>query len=168
MCAVLQQRVKNTWQPLDFSKKLNPAQQKYRAYARELLTIYETVKQFRHMLEARNFIFTEHKPITYAFQQKRDKCSRQQFDHLHFAAQFTTDMWHISGEDNVVANALSRVESAGQRRRTPKTPGINHRPAARETTNLRYHGLHPLRHACREISTVRSSSPSAPSVPVRP
>jgi hypothetical protein len=30
MCAVLQQRVKNAWQPLVFfSKKLNPSQQKY-------------------------------------------------------------------------------------------------------------------------------------------
>jgi hypothetical protein len=33
MDAVLQQRVKNAWQPLAFfSKKLNPAQQKYSAY----------------------------------------------------------------------------------------------------------------------------------------
>jgi cleavage and polyadenylation specificity factor subunit 1 len=51
MDAVLQQRVKNAWQPLTFSKKLNPAQQKYSAYNRELLAIYEAVKQFRHMLE---------------------------------------------------------------------------------------------------------------------
>jgi hypothetical protein len=69
--AVLQQRVKNAWQPVAFfSKKLNPVQQKYNAYDRELLA----VKHFRHTLEARHFtIFTDHKPITYAFQQKRDK-----------------------------------------------------------------------------------------------
>jgi hypothetical protein len=49
---VLQQRVDNAWQPLAFiSKKLNPAQQKYNAYDRELLAIYEAVKHFRHMLE---------------------------------------------------------------------------------------------------------------------
>jgi hypothetical protein len=59
-----------------FSKKLNPAQQKYSAYDRELLAVYEAVKHFRHMLEARHFIiFADHKPITYGFQQKRDKCS---------------------------------------------------------------------------------------------
>jgi cleavage and polyadenylation specificity factor subunit 1 len=64
------------------------------------------------MLEARHFIiFTDHKPITYAFQQKRDKCSPRQFNHLDFIAQFTTDIRHISGEDKVVAVALSRVES---------------------------------------------------------
>jgi cleavage and polyadenylation specificity factor subunit 1 len=77
MGAALQQRVQHAWQLLAFfSKKLSPAQQKYSAYDRELLEIYEAVKHFRHMLEARHFIiFTDHKPITYAFQQKRDKCS---------------------------------------------------------------------------------------------
>jgi cleavage and polyadenylation specificity factor subunit 1 len=113
MGAVLQQRIDNVWQPLAFfSRKLNPAQQKYRAYDRELLAVYEAVKHFRHMLKARHFvIFTDHKPITYSFQQKRDKCSPRQFNHLDFVAQFTTDVRHISGQDNVVADALSRVES---------------------------------------------------------
>jgi cleavage and polyadenylation specificity factor subunit 1 len=32
-------------------------------------------------------------------------------NHLDFIAQFTTDIRHISGEDNVVADALSRIES---------------------------------------------------------
>jgi cleavage and polyadenylation specificity factor subunit 1 len=75
MGAVLQQHVNNAWWLLTFfSKKLNPAQQKYSAYDRELLAIYEAVKHFCHILEARHFtIFTNHKSITYAFQQKRDK-----------------------------------------------------------------------------------------------
>jgi cleavage and polyadenylation specificity factor subunit 1 len=113
MGAVLLQCVDNAWQhPGFFSKKLNPAQQKYNAYDLELLAVYEAVKHFRHMLETRHFtIFTDHKPITYAFQQKRDKCSPRQFNHLDFIAQFTTDVRHISGQDNVVADTLSRVES---------------------------------------------------------
>jgi hypothetical protein len=93
-------------------KELNPAQQKYSAYDQELLAIYEAVKHFRHMLEAHHFtILTDHKPITYAFRQKRDKCSPRQFNHLDFVAQFTTDIRHISGKDNVVADALSHIES---------------------------------------------------------
>jgi hypothetical protein len=64
------------------------------------------------MLEARHFIiFTDNKSITYAFQQKRDKCLSRQFNHLDFIAQFNTDVRHISGQDNVVADALSQVES---------------------------------------------------------
>jgi hypothetical protein len=64
------------------------------------------------MLEARHFtIFTAHKLITYAFEQKRNKCSQWRFNHLDFIAQFTIDIRHISGQGNVVADLLSRVES---------------------------------------------------------
>ena len=82
MGAVLQQRKQDSWQPQAFfSKKMSTAQQKYSAYDRELLAIYEAVKHFRHMLEARHFmIFTDHKPLTYAFTQRRDKCSPRQFN----------------------------------------------------------------------------------------
>jgi hypothetical protein len=42
------------------------------------------------MLKARYFIiFIDHKPITYAFQQKQDKCSQRQFNHFDIVAQFT-------------------------------------------------------------------------------
>jgi hypothetical protein len=52
MGAVLQQCVDNAWQPpAFFSKKPNPAQQKYSAYDRNLLAVYVAVKHFRHMLE---------------------------------------------------------------------------------------------------------------------
>jgi cleavage and polyadenylation specificity factor subunit 1 len=108
MGAVLQQRVKNVWQPLAFFQiKLNAAQQKYSAYDRELLSFYEAVKHFRHMLEPRHFIVF----IIYSFQQNRDKCLPRQFNHLDFISQFTTDTRHISGQDNVVIDALYRVES---------------------------------------------------------
>jgi hypothetical protein len=62
MGTVLQQHVHNAWQPLAFfSRKLNPAQQKYQ----ELLAVYKAVRYFRHMLEACHFtIFTDHKPLS--------------------------------------------------------------------------------------------------------
>ncbi|GBN20567.1 Transposon Ty3-I Gag-Pol polyprotein [Araneus ventricosus] len=56
-------------------------------------------------------ILTDHKPITYAFSQKIEKLSPRQINHLNFIAQFTVDIKHISGKDNVVADALSRIES---------------------------------------------------------
>jgi hypothetical protein len=113
MGAVLQQRNHNASQPLAFfSKKMSTAQQKYSAYDRELLAIYEAVKHFRHMLEARHFvIFTDHKPLAYAFNQKGDKCSPRQFNHLDYISQFTSDIRHISGQENAVDDALSRVEA---------------------------------------------------------
>jgi len=63
------------------------------------------------MLDARHFIvLTDHKPFTFAFHQKRDKCSPRQFNQLEFISQFPTDIRHISGQDNIVADTLSRVE----------------------------------------------------------
>lgn len=111
--AVVQQRNGEDWQPLAFmSKKLNPAQRKYSPYDRELLAIYLAIKYYRHLLEGRKFtVYTDHKPITYAFRQDPLRSSPRQTRHLEFIAQFTTDIQHISGKENVVADTLSRVES---------------------------------------------------------
>jgi hypothetical protein len=107
--AVLQQRVDDTWQPLGFvSVSLNPAQRKCSAYDRELLIMYTAVKKFRYAVEGRCFIiYTDHKPLTYAFNQNPDKSSPRQFRHLDYRGQFTTDIRHIRGEDYNVADALS-------------------------------------------------------------
>jgi len=111
--ATLQQRVSDACQPLVFySHKLSPTQQKYSPYDPERLAVNEAIKYFRHMVEGRHFvIFTDHKPLTYAFRQRRDKCSPRQFRHLEFIGQSSTDFTHVSGQDNVVADALSRANS---------------------------------------------------------
>lgn len=111
--AALQQRRQDSWQPLGFfSRKLSPAQTKYSTYDRELLAIHEGIKYFRYMLEARTFkVFTDHKPITFAFTTSRDNCSPRQHRYFDFISQFTTDINHITGSDNVVADAFSRLES---------------------------------------------------------
>ena len=110
--AVLQQQVSGVWQPLEFySKKLSPAEKNYGAYDRELLAMYSAVKHFRHMVEAREFcIYTDHKPLTYAFKQKSQPSTPRQVRHLDFIGQFCSDIRHIAGDDNVVADALSRVD----------------------------------------------------------
>lgn len=111
--ASLSQIVKQELQPLAFfSRKLSQTEKKYSAYDRELLAAYAAIKHFRHMLEARNFtLFTDHKPLTYAFQQRSDKCSPRQARQLDFISQFTTDIQHIKGSDNIVADVLSRIDS---------------------------------------------------------
>ncbi|XP_029162232.1 uncharacterized protein K02A2.6-like [Nylanderia fulva] len=63
------------------------------------------------MVEARTFtIYTDHKPIIYAFRQKPEKSTPRQFRYLDFIGQFTTDIRHVAGVENVVADALSRIE----------------------------------------------------------
>ncbi|KAG7196994.1 hypothetical protein KM043_017530 [Ampulex compressa] len=114
--ATLQQRVGDTWQPLAFfARTLTGAERKYSAYDRELLAAYAAVKRFRHSVEGRPFImYTDHKPLTFAFRQRHDKCSPRQFRHLDYIGQFTTDIRHILGKENIVADALSRIETIAQ------------------------------------------------------
>ncbi|GFW34057.1 integrase catalytic domain-containing protein [Trichonephila clavipes] len=64
------------------------------------------------MLEARDFtVFTDHKPLIYAFRQKSDKCSPRQIRQLDFISQFNTNIVHIPGSDNIAADVLSRVSA---------------------------------------------------------
>lgn len=110
--AVLQQFKDGHWQPLAFfSRKLSPCQSKYSPYDRELLAIYESIKHFRYMLEGLDFtIYTDHKPLCYAFHQRKTNCSPRQFRHLDLISQFSTNIQHISGKQNVVADTLSRID----------------------------------------------------------
>lgn len=112
--SVLQQRVANVWQPLGyFSKKFSDAQQRYSTYDRELLSIYMAVKHFRKMFEGRELvIYTDHKPLTFAIAKPpSDNDTPRRTRQLLFISEFTTDIRHISGKNNVVADALSRIET---------------------------------------------------------
>ena len=84
------------------------AERKYSAFDRELLALYLSVKHFRATLEGRSFtIFMDHKPLCGAMSSAVEKSPRQT-RHLSFVAEFCTDIRHVSGESNVVADALSR------------------------------------------------------------
>ncbi|GFV75378.1 retrovirus-related Pol polyprotein from transposon 17.6 [Trichonephila clavipes] len=109
----LHQVVDSELQPLAFfPRKLTSSEKSYSAYDRELLAIYSAIRHFRYMLEARDFtVFTDHKPLTYAFRQKSDKCSPRQIRQLDFISQFTTNIVHIPGSDNIAADVLSRVSA---------------------------------------------------------
>ena len=111
MGAVLEQWNNGTWEALGFfSKKFNDAQRNYSTYDRELLAIYNGIKFFRHMVEGRPLkIKTDHKPLTFAFDQKPEKASPRQLRQLDFISQFSTDIVYIAGENNVTADALSRI-----------------------------------------------------------
>jgi hypothetical protein len=49
--------------------------------------------------------------LTYALKASSDKYSPREIRHLDFISQFSTDIRHISGMDNVVADALSRLNN---------------------------------------------------------
>ena len=108
----LEQRHGQTWKPIAFfSRKLSPAESKYSAFDRELLGLYSAIGHFRQFLEGRPFTaYTDHKPLTTALASLTDRSPRQT-RHLTFISEFTSDIQHVSGKANVVADALSRVSA---------------------------------------------------------
>lgn len=111
--AVLHQIVDGRAQPLGFfSKKFDKAQLRYSTYDRELTAMYLAVRHFKFMLEGRKcHIYTDHKPITFAFRQNLDKATDRQARQLDYIGQITTDIRHVIGQENVTADLLSRIEA---------------------------------------------------------
>ena len=73
--------------------------------------MYSAVKHFAYFIEGRKFhIYTDHKPLTFAFASSSERWTSRQRRHLAFIAEYTTDVRHVHGRDNAVADALSRVE----------------------------------------------------------
>ena len=109
--AVLQQFVDDSWVPLAFfSQKLPPPEKKYSAFDRELLALYLGIRHFRYFLEGRQFIaFTDHKPLTFSMSKMAEPWSNRQQRQLSYISEFTTDIRHVQGKDNVVADTLSRA-----------------------------------------------------------
>jgi len=108
--AVLEQRHGQKWVPLEFfSKKLSPTERRYSTFDRELLSVYLAVRHFRWMLTSAVFtIFTDHKPLIHAIHKDGEPWSPRQARHLSYISEFSTDLQHLPGKDNPVADALSR------------------------------------------------------------
>ena len=95
--AVLQQYVNDQWCPIAyFSRQLQPPEKKYSTFDRELLAVYLAIN-------------TDHKPLTYSLLCSSDRYTPRQIRQLDYISQFTTNIQHVSGNDNPVADALSRV-----------------------------------------------------------
>ena len=88
-----------------YSRKLNPAQTRYTTTERELLSIVETLKEFRNILLGQQIIVhTDHENLTYK-KFVSDRVMRWRL----FIEEYSPDLRYIKGEDNVVADALSRL-----------------------------------------------------------
>jgi len=93
--------------PLAFySRKMNKAQQNYTTGEQELLSIVETLKEFRNILLGQKVIIhTDHKNIVYG-NLSNDRIVRWRL----LLEEFGPEYRHIAGKDNVVADALSRLD----------------------------------------------------------
>ena len=89
-----------------YSRKLNPAQTRYTTTERELLSIVETLKEFRNILLGQQIkVFTDHKNLIY----KKFNTERVMRWRL-LLEEFSPEITYIKGPHNVVADALSRLE----------------------------------------------------------
>ena len=89
-----------------YSRKLNPAQTRYTTTERELLSIVETLKEFRSILLGQEIeVFTDHQNLTYKnFNTERVMRWRLILE------EFNPKLTYIKGERNIVADALSRLD----------------------------------------------------------
>ena len=89
-----------------YSRKLNPAQTRYTTTERELLSIVETLKEFRNILIGQRIrVYTDHKNLTY----KQFNTERVMRWHL-IIEEYAPELIYIQGEHNIVADALSRLD----------------------------------------------------------
>ena len=91
-----------------YSRKLNPAQTKYTTTEQELLSIVETLKEFRTILLGQQLIIhTDHKNLVYK-SLTSDRVLRWRL----YIEEYSPDIRYIKGEKNVVADALSRLDKS--------------------------------------------------------
>ena len=89
-----------------YSRKLNPAQVNYTTTERELLSIVETLKEFRNILLGQQIkVYTDHKNLTYkTFNTERVMRWRLILE------EYGPELIYIQGSKNTAADALSRLD----------------------------------------------------------
>ena len=85
---------------------MNSAQKNYTVTEKELLSIVETLKEFRNILLGMQItVYTDHKNLTYKnFNTERVMRWRLVLE------EFGPELVYLKGESNVVADALSRLD----------------------------------------------------------
>jgi transposase InsO family protein len=109
----LHQIVDGDSQPLEFySRKLSATEAKYSTFDKELLALVAAIKKWKHIIEGSETVaFTDHKPLLGAFRSNTERMSSRQQRHLQLLSEYLSDVIHIAGADNIVADTLSRVNN---------------------------------------------------------
>src|SRR5210317_433927 len=88
-----------------YSRKLNPAQTRYTTTERELLSIVETLKEFRNILLGQQIIvYADQENFTYK-NFNLDRVMRWRL----FIEEYSPDLKYIKEDKNIVADTLSRL-----------------------------------------------------------
>ena len=90
------------------SAQLSQAEKNYPTHEKEMLAIVRALKKFRADLLGTHFtVYTDHRTLE-CFQKQRD-LSRRQARWQEFLAEYDFEIVYVKGEENTVADALSRM-----------------------------------------------------------
>ena len=97
-------------QPIGFySGKFTESQIKWATYDKELHAIYAGTQNFEHLIQGRNVTFvTDHKPLVFMFTTRKVQRIERRARQIEYISQFSTNIVHVSGLSNVIADMLSR------------------------------------------------------------
>lgn len=101
-----------TWEtarPVAFdSKHYNDAEKNYPTHDKEMLAIVRALRKFRtDLLGAEFTVYTDHRTLEYFNSQK--ELSKRQLRWQEFLCDYNYKIVYVKGEDNTVADALSRL-----------------------------------------------------------
>ena len=110
--AALHQTVDGIERPIAFfSRSLTKPERNYPIYDKELLAVREALAHWRHLLVATEhpvLVHTDHKNLTYF--KSPQLLNARQTRWLEFFADYNIQFHYLPGEENVVADALSRPD----------------------------------------------------------
>lgn len=111
-----------------FSKKLQGAEKNYHVREQEFLAIVCALRHWRHYLLGRAFeLITDHKSLSYLKSQTTEPTGRVA-RWLDFLADFNVNIRYGPGSQNIVADALSRVDLNAVGVDTPVPPASSNDP----------------------------------------
>ena len=129
------------------------------AFDHELRACVAGIRHFRFILKGRVFtIFTDYKPLTYALSRSNDNWTPKQCRHLFYVAEFTSDIQHVPGQQNVVAEALSRPSSSPSSSRPLADPPGLIAGACPPPAVIDWRGVATMQSACSEVQAMATAS----------